>query len=104
MGKVNNPPHYNFCSAKTRHIVRGIFGSEYLDRECIELIEAKNLGFHLGNFAKYLWRAGSKGNFIEDLRKAKWYLDRWASVATLTDCQVKAAKQLDILIEQETDR
>jgi hypothetical protein len=25
---------------------------------------------------KYLWRAGDKGDYIEDLKKAKWYIER----------------------------
>lgn len=28
-----------------------------------------------GNALKYLWRAGKKGDFIEDVNKAQWYLD-----------------------------
>ena len=52
---VNNPPHYQDAS--------GI--------ECIEV--TKNLGFLDGNSFKYLYRAGKKGDKIEDLEKAKWY-------------------------------
>ena len=44
--------------------------------ETIRVIEAWRLGFHLGNVVKYLSRAGKKGNALEDLRKARWYLDR----------------------------
>ena len=44
--------------------------------ECIDVIEALGLGFHLGNALKYLWRAGHKGDALEDLRKARWYLER----------------------------
>ncbi|HEX9844157.1 MAG TPA: DUF3310 domain-containing protein [bacterium] len=44
--------------------------------EAIKVIEAWGLGFHLGNALKYLARAGKKGNALEDLRKARWYLDR----------------------------
>lgn len=42
--------------------------------ECIDVTEHMN--FCKGNAMKYLWRAGSKGNEIEDLEKAKWYIDR----------------------------
>lgn len=47
--------------------------------ECIEYIEDKGLGFHLGNAVKYITRAGKKspGKKIEDLRKAMWYIDRY---------------------------
>jgi len=44
--------------------------------ECIEVIEAFDLGFCLGNVVKYVLRAGKKHDAIEDLTKAKWYLDR----------------------------
>ena len=42
--------------------------------ECITITEHMN--FCVGNAMKYLWRAGSKGNEIEDLRKAQWYISR----------------------------
>lgn len=45
--------------------------------EAINVIEAWALGFCLGNVVKYLSRAGRKSpDAIEDLRKARWYLDR----------------------------
>lgn len=45
--------------------------------ETIDFIEAKELGFHLGNVIKYISRAKIKGKELEDLRKARWYLDRY---------------------------
>lgn len=42
--------------------------------ECITVTEHMN--FCLGNAMKYIWRCGEKGNKIEDLKKAKWYLER----------------------------
>ena len=56
---VNHPPHYK---------VGGI--------ETIDFIEAKGLGYHLGNVIKYVTRADHKDNKLEDLRKAQWYLTR----------------------------
>lgn len=44
--------------------------------EAIKVIEAWSLGFCLGNAIKYICRAGKKGDRLEDLRKARWYLDR----------------------------
>ena len=38
------------------------------------MTEAMN--FCVGNAVKYLWRAGLKGDALEDLRKARWYVDR----------------------------
>jgi hypothetical protein len=56
---VNHPKHY------TSH-PSGV--------ECIQVTEHMN--FNLGNAMKYIWRAGDKGNMIEDLKKAQWYLTR----------------------------
>ena len=56
---VNHPPHYKAGGIET-----------------IDFIEAKNLGYNLGNVVKYVSRADLKGNKLEDLQKAKWYLDR----------------------------
>lgn len=56
---VNYPPHY------TAH-PSGV--------ECIQITEHMN--FCLGNAIKYIWRADEKGKDIEDLEKARWYLDR----------------------------
>lgn len=44
--------------------------------EAIKVIEAWGLGFHLGNTAKYINRAGKKGDATEDPRKAAFYLNR----------------------------
>lgn len=42
--------------------------------ECIQITE--HMSFNLGNVVKYLWRADEKGAPIQDLEKARWYLDR----------------------------
>lgn len=46
--------------------------------EVIDFIEDKHLGFNLGNCIKYIARAGKKNpeKLLEDLKKARWYLDR----------------------------
>lgn len=56
---VNHPAHY-----KTGGI------------ETIDFIEAKGLNYHLGNVVKYVTRADHKGDRLENLKKAQWYLDR----------------------------
>jgi hypothetical protein len=40
--------------------------------ECIDI--TRHMGFSVGNAVKYLWRADNKGNAIQDLRKAAWYV------------------------------
>jgi hypothetical protein len=56
---VNSPPHYR---------VGGI--------ETIDFIEAKNLNYNLGNAVKYITRADHKDNRVQDLEKARWYIER----------------------------
>ena len=60
---VNSPPHYNQT---------GI--------ECIDAISAATgdgYKYYLqGNIMKYLWRFDYKDKPVQDLEKAKWYLDR----------------------------
>ena len=56
---VNHPAHYK---------VGGI--------ETIDFIEAKKLGYNLGNVVKYITRSDHKGNRKQDLEKALWYLNR----------------------------
>lgn len=40
------------------------------------MIEAFQPGFHTGNAVKYILRAGKKGDPVQDLKKARWHLDR----------------------------
>jgi hypothetical protein len=58
---INHPPHYTRSGIET-----------------IDVIEAWHLGYHIGNVVKYISRAGHKDptRELEDLRKARWYLDR----------------------------
>ena len=60
---IDHPDHYN--------------SGKY---EVIDVIEDWDLGFHLGNAIKYIARAEYKGNPKEDLKKARWYLDRHIDV------------------------
>lgn len=56
---VNHPAHYNHGSI-----------------EVIDVIEDWKLNFNLGSVVKYVGRAGHKGEVLEDLSKAAWYLNR----------------------------
>lgn len=52
--------------------------SHYIQGRCFEprkVIEDWGLNFYLGNALKYISRAGRKGDAIEDLKKAKQYID-----------------------------
>jgi hypothetical protein len=55
---VDHPKHYNQ--------IKGV--------ECIDVVEQMN--FNLGNSLKYIWRCEDKGNKIQDIEKAIWYLQR----------------------------
>lgn len=56
---VNHPPHYKAHPS-------GV--------ECIQITE--HMGFCLGNAMKYIWRADHKYDAIQDLEKARFYIDR----------------------------
>ena len=66
---VNRPAHYQTAAGL----------------EAIDVIEAFGLRFRLGNAAKYILRAGKKGDRLEDLKKARWYLDREIRQAEQTE-------------------
>ena len=77
MSRVEHPDHYQTGS--------GI--------EAIEVIEAFFPdSFHLGNVFKYLARAGKKGDYVEDLQKAAWYLQREIDRRT-TETTAQAVKK-----------
>lgn len=42
--------------------------------DCVQITE--HMSFLLGNVIKYIWRADLNNNAVEDLKKARWYLDR----------------------------
>jgi len=56
---VNSPAHY---------------GGKDCKYEAIKIIHDWCLGFSGGNALKYIIRAGRKGDRLEDLKKAYWYL------------------------------
>lgn len=62
MSKVDHPSHYRKDTGF----------------EAIDVIEAWQLNFNLGNTVKYISRNGLKDpdKYIEDLEKARWYIDR----------------------------
>ena len=57
---VNRPAHYKSATGL----------------EVIDVIEAFDLDRYLANVVKYVLRSPSKGNEVEDLKKAVWYLQR----------------------------
>jgi len=61
--KVNHPAHYNTGKV-----------------EVIDAIEDWQLGFNDGNAIKYIARHQYKGNDIQDIEKAIWYLERHLAI------------------------
>ncbi len=74
---VNHPPHYNSLPVPI---------------ECIDVVEHMN--FNRGNAIKYIWRAGEKGDPIQELAKAIWYLCR----------EIERIKRFGAWTQDELDR
>jgi hypothetical protein len=66
---VNEPPHYKKGKMQAIDIIEAGIGDQGF------------VGYLLGNIFKYLLRYRFKGKPVEDLKKARFYLDRLISVA-----------------------
>ena len=64
---VNHPKHY--CT-----IVRSKYRD--IEVECLDVIEALDFNLNVGSAFQYIWRCKNKGVYVEDLKKARFYLDR----------------------------
>lgn len=78
-----NPPHYK---------ADGI--------EAADVIEAFDLNWRLGSVVKYILRAGRKGDRLEDLKKALWYLQREIDKSEGTEVKVTSTWRYDAVEEQ----
>lgn len=70
VSNVNHPKHYNFGKI-----------------EVIDAIEDWGCGFHDGNVVKYVARYKYK-NGLEDLKKARWYLDRLIEIISNEEVRI----------------
>lgn len=61
---VNSPPHYKSGGIEAIEGIEASMGPEAY------------AGYLKGNIMKYMWRYERKGKPVEDLKKARWYLDR----------------------------
>lgn len=96
---INHPPHYTF-------------GEKY---EVIDVIDDWELsfGFCIGSAIKYIARAQHKGNRIEDLKKAKWYINHLMEYITnyieqlplknLNLIQIKRIFEFDVVNDWKLD-
>lgn len=76
---VNHPDHYTEGGIET-----------------IDFITAKKLDYELGNVIKYVSRAPYKGKYLEDLKKAEWYLHHKIQQVELEQTIVEAEKELSL--------
>ena len=58
---VNSPPHYKQGDVECIEAIKSATGAEYQ-------------GYLQGNIMKYIWRYRAKGQRLNDLKKAQWYL------------------------------
>lgn len=64
MNNVEHPYHYNYCGIECMTVIKALTS-----------IIGGFEGFCVGNIIKYVWRYKRK-NGIEDLKKAKEYIDQ----------------------------
>ena len=69
---VNHPPHYNQGGMEVIDVIEAGIGDQGF------------IGYLLGNILKYLlrFRHKNKDNPVEDLKKARWYLDKLIAVVS----------------------
>lgn len=71
---VNHPAHYNHGEFECIDVMLAVFGKEATQHFC------------LLNAFKYVWRNGQKSG-VEDINKARWYLDKFLELEGDTDEQ-----------------
>lgn len=78
--KLNTTQKNNCCLNNANQILKNVdHPAHYQSKsgiEAIDVIEAFDLGFNLGNVVKYILRCGKKDADVQELEKAKWYLER----------------------------
>ena len=83
---VNHPPHYLGHASG------------------LEVIEVtQDMGFLLGNAAKYLLRADHKGDAATDYAKARWYVDRFIARLRPGEADEPMPWTMRKMVDDETD-
>ena len=77
MDAVNNPSHYKTGDIEGIDAIKASMSSEQF------------IGYLKGNVEKYVWRMSYKGRPVEDLRKARWYLDRMVEEVSSGEMDVR---------------
>jgi hypothetical protein len=91
---VNHPSHYKQGGMEVIDVI------EAFTQEC-----TASEAFYIGNVIKYVCRFKKK-NGVEDLKKARWYLDRLIEnheTAEKEDFECKRKKVLDALQKRESE-
>lgn len=70
---VNNPKHYQADNLSCIDVMLKLYGKEAV------------LNFCMLNSFKYQWRCNKKSNCIEDLKKAKWYMNKFLELLETED-------------------
>lgn len=69
--QVDSPSHYTFG------------GIETIDYMQAKMSEDEFFGYLKGNIIKYISRSKHKGNELDDLKKAQWYLNKLIKIKTV---------------------
>lgn len=69
--QINSPAHYTFG------------GIETIDYMKAKMSEDEFFGYLKGNIIKYISRSKHKGNELDDLKKAQWYLNKLIEIKTV---------------------
>ena len=69
--QINSPSHYTFG------------GIEAIDYMKAKMSQEEFFGYLKGNIIKYISRANHKGNELDDLKKAQWYLNKLIETKTV---------------------
>ena len=72
---VNHPTHYELAKFECIDVMEEVFGKDALKNYCV-----------IAAF-KYLWRCDRKGRKVEDLKKARWYLDKYVELEDSDSCE-----------------
>ena len=79
--KINNPQHYNKNGTAI---------------ECADYIQSHQMGYFEGNVIKYITRFKYKENSLDDLKKARWYIDRLIKIEEAKDVKKISLEELDL--------
>ena len=90
MEKVNHPQHYNKNGIECFDVIKAFFGNHAFEQFC------------LCNALKYIVRCKHKGNYVQDLEKARFYLDQVLEINKEEKIEDDALKRLHELAKRNS--